>query len=173
MPSFSDLLNVHTSLDELFLEYQRALVQLRVKPASMLLEMYETKLLAHMRDEEEHMIPLYAALGKHERGGAPQIFLNEHNKIREYIALFKQEMLRLEFAGDLERSVIWLLDSQTTFKRLLVHHDARERKILYPALDEVTSASERERFFTRLELVPHVDAPVSSSAESVQTHLSD
>ena len=33
------------------------------------------------------------------------------------------------------------------FKRLLVHHDTRERKMLYPLLDEITTEGERESLF--------------------------
>ncbi|MFS8085174.1 MAG: hypothetical protein ACMG6H_06055, partial [Acidobacteriota bacterium] len=55
----------------------------------------------------------------------------------------------------LETAVIWLLDSQTTFKRLHVHHDNRERKMLYPLLDEITTEQERRDLFARLSLPPN------------------
>jgi hemerythrin superfamily protein len=68
------------------------------------------------------------------------------------INLFKQEITKIKESDDVERGVLFLIDSQHLFKRLLVHHDAREQKILYPLLDDVTTESERERLFQQLEL---------------------
>ena len=76
--------------------------------------------------------------------------------------LFKEEMPKLRAAADLETVVIWLLDSQTTFKRLHVHHDTRERKILYPLLDEITTEQERRGLFAQLSLPPNSLLPIHS-----------
>src|SRR6266498_2690780 len=54
-----DLLELHKQLDELFLEHQRALLRLDMHRAAALLGSYKTKLLDHIRDEEELMMPLY------------------------------------------------------------------------------------------------------------------
>jgi hypothetical protein len=78
--------------------------------------------------------------------------MNEHRKIREYLALFKAEFVKLSAADDLERAVIFLLDSQVIYKRLLVHHDTRERKFLYPLLDQITTEEEKLFLFQRLKL---------------------
>jgi hemerythrin-like domain-containing protein len=154
MTSFSDLLILHQQLDDLFLEHQRALLRLDLHQASTLLETYEAKLLAHMRDEEQLMIPLYRERANAPVGGAAEIFLGEHDKLRQYFVLFKEELANLAAADDLERGVLFLLDSQHLFKRLLVHHDSRERKMLYPLLDQVTTEQERESLFTVLEASP-------------------
>ncbi len=45
-----------------------------------------------------------------------------------------------------------MIDSQVLFKKLLVHHDTREKKILYPLLDEVTTEAERQELFAKLAL---------------------
>ena len=148
--SFSDLLVVHGQLDELFLEHQRALLRLDLLAASAALEAYTIELFAHMRDEEDVMIPLYRERAEAPVGGAAEIFLGEHDKMRQYLLLFKEELAKLATAEDLERGVLFLLDSQHIFKRLQVHHDTRERKILYPLLDQVTTEQERERVFAKL-----------------------
>jgi len=57
---------------------------------------------------------------------------------------------KLSKAKDREQAVIFMLDSETTFKRLMVHHDNREHKFLYPQLDEVTSEAERAEIFQQL-----------------------
>ena len=152
MKRFSDLLMLHQELDELFLEHQRALIRGELDTALCRLEAYESELLNHIWDEEEVLIPIYAARAEAPVGGSAEIFLNEHRKIREYLALFKAEFTNLSTADDRERAVIFLLDSQTTFKRLLVHHDTRERKFLYPLLDQITTEQEKLSLFRRLKL---------------------
>lgn len=152
--SFKDLLQVHTRLDDLFLEHQRALLRLDLAAAQAALEAYALELLAHMRDEEELMLPIYGERAEAPVGGTAEIFFGEHNKLRQYVALFAEAMRKLEDTDDLEKGVIWLLDSQTTFKRLHVHHDTREKKMLYPLLDEVTTEAERRELFSLLKLPP-------------------
>lgn len=154
MKSFSDLLILHEQLDELFFDQQRALIRGELQAALEKLEAYESELLDHIWDEEEVLIPIYAERAEAPIGGSAEIFLNEHRKIRDYLNLFKAEFTKLFAADEFERAVIFLLDSQTTFKRLLVHHDTRERKFLYPLLDEVTTEPEKLRIFERLRLRP-------------------
>jgi hypothetical protein len=152
--SFNDLLVLHQQLDELFLEHQRALLRLDLAQAASLLESYERDLLAHMRDEEQLMLSLYRERVCPPAGGAAEIFLGEHEKLRQYLVLFRAELVKLATANDLERGVLFLLDSQHLFKRLLVHHDSRERKMLYPLLDQATTPEERGKLFSRLEASP-------------------
>jgi hemerythrin-like domain-containing protein len=154
MTSFSDLLELHRHLDDLFMEHQRALLRLNLERASEILEQYERELLAHIRDEEACLLPLYRQRAIAPTGGAPEIFEGEHDKLKQFLVLFKAELKKLRTVEDLERGVLFLIDSQHLFKRLLVHHDTREKKMLYPLLDEVTSEAERKRIFQQLELRP-------------------
>lgn len=153
--SFSDFLVVHGQLDELFLDHQRSLLRLDLMGASTALEAYTIELFGHMRDEEV-MIPLYRERVAPPVGGAAEIFLGEHDKMRQYLVLFREELAKLEAVDDLERGVLFLLDSQHIFKRLLVHHDTRERKMLYPLLDRVTTEQERESLFALLNSLPTI-----------------
>jgi hemerythrin-like domain-containing protein len=151
---FNDLLALHRQLDELFLDHQRMLLRLDLDRAGMLLDDYEATLLAHIRDEEEFVIPLYQAKVTAPVGGAAEIFLGEHEKLRQFLVLFREELSKIRTMKDTERGVLFLIDSQHLFKRLLVHHDTREKKMLYPLLDEVTTEEERQELFARLELPP-------------------
>jgi hemerythrin HHE cation binding domain-containing protein len=160
MTSFNDLLDLHRELDNQFLEHQRALMRLNIDRAASILSDYEREILAHMRDEEEFMIPLYRERVNAPVGGAAEIFLGEHEKIRQFLVLFKAEISKLASMDDVERGALFLIDSQHLFKRLLVHHDTRERKMLYPLLDQVTSEEERCAMFARLES-PSIAAPAT------------
>lgn len=154
MTSFNDLLELHQRLDELFLEHQRALLRLDLDGAATALGEYADELLAHIRDEETLMIPLYKERAKVPVGGAVEIFLGEHEKLKRFLVLFEEEIEKIRTMEDVERGVLFLIDSQHLFKRLLVHHDTRERKMLYPLLDEVTNETERDRLFAELKLSP-------------------
>lgn len=154
MTSFTDLLELHQRLDELFLEHQRALMRLDLDGAASALRDFANELLAHIRDEEALMIPLYQERAKAPVGGAAEIFLGEHEKLKRFLVLFEEEIEKIRNMDDIERGVLFLIDSQHLFKRLLVHHDTRERKMLYPLLDEVTNEAERDRLFKELKLSP-------------------
>jgi hemerythrin-like domain-containing protein len=151
MNSFSDLLGLHRQLDRLFLEHQRALIRRDLDLAERLLDEYQSELLAHIRDEETLMLPLYSERVKPPVGGAADIFAGEHEKLRQFLVLFRQEIGKIRTMDDIEVGVLFLIDSQHLFKRLLVHHDTREKKMLYPLLDEVTTEAERQELFARLE----------------------
>lgn len=154
MKRFSDLLELHRQLDHLFLEHQRALVRLDLDRAELMLNEYQTELLAHIRDEETLMLPLYSERVKPPVGGATEIFAGEHEKLRQFVALFQREIGKIRTMDDIELRVLFLIDSQHLFKRLLAHHDTREKKMLYPLLDEVTTEVERQELFARLEFAP-------------------
>lgn len=159
MTSFNDLLRLHRELDDLFAEHQRALMRLELDRAEALLSQYQAQLLAHIQDEEELMLPLYRERVSVPVGGAPEIFQGEHEKLRQLLGLFKEEIEKIRKMDDVELGVLFLIDSQHLFKRLLVHHDTREKKFLYPLLDEVTTEEERRQLFGRLELPPESIQP--------------
>ena len=165
MKSFGELLSLHRELDDLFLAHQRALIRSDFPRALRHLDEYEAALAAHMRDEEERLIPLYAERAGYIRGGAAELFLGEHRKMRRLVARFKEAIPRVAGAADVERALLGLLDEQATFKHLCEHHDAREGQILYPALDRVTSDEEKIRLGGELKLrVP--DAAQSVTAQT-------
>ena len=83
-----------------------------------------------LRDEEELMLPLYRDRVTAPVGGALEIFLGEHEKLRHLLGLFKKEIEKISTMDDVELGVLFLLDSQYLFKRLLVHHDTRRFALL-------------------------------------------
>ena len=156
------MLELHQRLDELFLEHQRELIRLDLDRAESALDEYAAALLAHIRDEEMFMIPLYSERVSAPPGGTVEIFLGEHDKLRTFLELFKEEIAKIRAMDDIERGVLFLIDSQHLFKRLLVHHDNRETKMLYPLLDEVTTENERQKLFELLELSPMLSIEVTA-----------
>ena len=146
-PSFLRLTKVHQWLDELFLAHRTALLSLDLAQAKLLLDRYETNLLAHMKDEEESLIPVYGARISDVPGGGVELFVAEHKKIRGFLAEIRQAPgeLRSQKGLALKHKAIELLDREGMYHGLLQHHRAREQNALYPWLDLLTSIEEREK----------------------------
>lgn len=147
--SFFSLLEIHKALKELFLQHQEALLDGELARAKERLDEFEHRLVHHIREEEELLLPVYERAGT-VPGGPPVLFTGEHKRMRELLAGFKQALSSLEQNLDSrKRGILWLLDRQATFKNLMEHHDLRETNILYPTLDRVTSEAERREILAR------------------------
>jgi hypothetical protein len=143
------LLEIHTVLRELFAQHQEALLDLDLPHALERLEEFERRLQPHIWEEETVLLPIYARAGAIP-GGPPLLFTGEHQRMREFLAGFKQALSSLAThpAGELKRGILWLLDRQASFKGLMEHHNLRESSLFYPALDRVTTEAERRKILT-------------------------
>jgi hemerythrin-like domain-containing protein len=150
MKCFADVLGLHRELDELFFRHQRALLDFNFRGALERLSAYEAALLEHMRHEEELLLPLYAERVTPGRGGGADFFLLEHAKMRRHLAHFREQLPQLAELPEPSRALLKLLDQETTYKHLVEHHDLREERHLYPALDGVTTEAEREDLLGRV-----------------------
>ncbi len=162
--SFLELLRLHKELNEMFFCHQEALLASDVNRAIEILKCYEAKLLSHMRDEEELLIPIYQARAGKIPGGPVELFLGEHKKMRAFLAEFNEGLLRMraEEGTLLRRSIIALMDRQCMYKCLVEHHDHREKNILYPWLDRITSDEERVVLIKQCQGVGEICRVVSS-----------
>lgn len=134
----------------MFFAHQCSLLRFDFGAALSLLERYESALLQHMQDEEDLLLPLYAQRAPAIKAGAPQIFLDDHSKMRGFVDLFKEQTAKLAVDPQPESVLLMLLDREAFYKRLCSHHDKREREILYPALDEITSEAEKTDLLARV-----------------------
>lgn len=133
-------LEVHKKLDELFLRHQESLISFKLDETIEFFDLYCSSLFAHMRDEEELLLPIYEkeCLNK-PPAGELALFQREHNKIRQAVSEIKHRyiLLRDNPEGFSNRTVIELIEQHMLFKRLMEHHDVREKQFLYPSLDEL------------------------------------
>jgi hemerythrin superfamily protein len=149
--SLKGLMEHHKALDALLLEHQEALVGLEIERARERFETFREALLAHMRHEDERILPRYALLPR-VRGGGVELFSGEHRKIRELLDEVSGLVRALDRrAPSARREVVHAFDRTALLKGLLEHHDLREGQILYPRLDEATSEEEKRAL---LEGVP-------------------
>ncbi|MEQ1607298.1 MAG: hemerythrin domain-containing protein [Pyrinomonadaceae bacterium] len=150
MTTFDQLLDLHNDIDELFFAHQCSLLRFEFVTALSQLDQYESLLLRHMQDEEDHLLPMYAERAIVEKAGAPQIFWDDHSKMRAYVEQFKEQTIKLAGEAHPEESLLLLLDRESFYKRLCSHHDKREREHLYPALNSICSESERNEILARV-----------------------
>lgn len=150
MSEMSSLLCVHERLDALFLQHRLALMEGKIDEALRLFAQYAEQLRAHKAEEEEHILPVYAARAPKSPGADVSFFQHEHRKLEEFLALFEEEFHR-GGAWSAERR-LKLLDKQVTFINFLLHHDLRERNALYPTMDKILTAEEKSLILARLKV---------------------
>ncbi len=150
MKNLSVLLDIHGELESMFFEHQRRLIRFDFAEALRLLELYESAIVKHITDENTHLLPIYAERGAAIQGAAVQMFYDEHEKIRNHLIQFKDEIRVLMSDPDPDERLIWLLEREAFYKKLCDHHDIRETRFLYPELDRITSDAEKSELLDRV-----------------------
>ena len=150
MKKISELLNLHLDLDRMFFDHQCSLLRFDFPAALARLEQYSKCLLVHMHNEENVLLPIYAERATIIKAATVQIFADDHDKMRNFIKLFEEQIAKLVSEPHPEAGLILLLDREAFYKRLCSHHDKREHEHLYPALDEVTSDAEKADILSRI-----------------------
>jgi hemerythrin-like domain-containing protein len=143
------LMAVHQQLDDIFFRHQCALLDRDSHRASRLLSDYSEGLLAHINEEERYILPRYQQHGGDATDAPLRLFHGEHQNLRHFLAEFA-ERLHGWTQSSADRALLELLDREATFKNLLVHHDLRERNMLYPHLGRCLSAAEQEHLLTQM-----------------------
>ena len=141
--SLLELENIHEGLNWLFYRHQVAVLNQDREEAMKLLNDYEKLIQVHMREEEDYLIPIYEKRCGPIRGGAPVIFTGEHQRVREFLALFYKLVTCWVAADGHGQETLDLLDQEHRFKELMEHHDMREQRILLPELDKATTDAEK------------------------------
>ncbi len=141
-PTLRSLNYFHQDLEDLFQQYRSSVLDKDLKKARTLWEVYERALLGHIREEDEILLPIYRQRAAPQRGGSPDLFVGEHQKIVEWLGRLKLRLSRL-IPSSPAKDILALLDDQAFFKKLLEHHTQRENHIFYPELDRLVSPEEK------------------------------
>lgn len=136
------MMGLHTELDRRFFVHQQALLDRDFVLATARLDAFLEVLLQHLADEEDLVLPKYEARGGDATDAPLRLFLGEHARIRDFLADFARRLERLRDRPD-DRALLVLLDKEASFKNLLLHHDLRERNVLYPFLTARLSEAEQ------------------------------
>jgi hemerythrin-like domain-containing protein len=146
--SFTALSKCHDELERLFDRHQRALLASDIDRAVATLAKFGAELEHHIDFEERRLLPLYADQGAETAGGTLQIFQAEHRKLRDSAADLTRRIQLLHASADTPGDILALLDQESAFKRLFRHHAAREKKLLFPRLDERATEEERRTWLS-------------------------
>jgi uncharacterized protein with PIN domain len=156
-PMLDPLLDLHQALEVAFLQHRVALMKGELPRAGFELRRFSAWMRRHIGDENELVLPLYQRRPPpegYERGAAPEIFSNEHEKILDHLdrlELAFQALERLAEAPDrLPASCLNLLDREKILVDLLEHHDRRERLHLYPTLERNLRIEEKQELLAML-----------------------
>lgn len=157
------LVDLHQAMDVWLLRHRLALMEADLPKALPLMRRFVFCMERHIQDETDWVLPHYAGaapLEGFERGSAPELFTREHEKILELLrgTLGALEALAVEAAGlereELRVQCLHLLDREKVLQDLLEHHDLRERRFLYPALERLLSEHEKLDLVERMVGLP-------------------
>lgn len=143
---FAILDRTHDDLDDLFAAHQEQIIAQDFRLAAQLLDHYRDRLLLHVRQEDEHLLPLYSQRrAPRTRSGLPavEIYRAEHGRIRALIDKLCHEFRFLLRPQPSRLQVVAMIERESRLKRVLEHHTERERTELYVELNELTTAEER------------------------------
>ena len=136
----ASLLDLHAGFDASLFDHQQRLVEGAPHEARAALSRFAAGLRAHIRAENDVILPFYEKHASIPKGGAPEYFRAEHRKIERLIAEAEAWMRAWTGLVWPTGEVVLLIEREKLLKEVLEHHDERERAILYPACDAVAGA---------------------------------
>jgi hemerythrin superfamily protein len=133
----------HERLDALFKSFQTLKRTDFPKAKSAFLE-FKAGLQRHVVWEEDVLFPLWERKSGMTGGGPTIVMRSEHREIGEWLEAIHRKILAQN--PETEREEETLLD-------LLDRHNMSEEEVLYPEMDRMISAEERETAFRAMEQI--------------------
>ena len=147
------LMPLHDALESLFFAHQVALLDRDAARALRGFDAFRTAIETHASDEEEQVLPLYAQCGGDDTDSPVAQFRIEHDKIRRFLAELSPRLSALAASARIDdRELLGILDRESWFKNLFIHHDIRERNVLYPFLSRHCAEDLQLAALSRLRL---------------------
>ena len=134
----------HDRLDELFKIFQR-MKRSNFAKAKEAFKEFKVGLQRHIVWEEDLLFPLWEEKTGMSEGGPTFVMRAEHRQIGQQLEAIHQKVADQNPDSDHEEQA--LLD-------LLGSHNMKEERVLYPSIDQVTSAEEREAVFRNMNNIP-------------------
>jgi regulator of cell morphogenesis and NO signaling len=134
----------HYQLDELFKTFQK-LKRSDFLKAKEAFEEFKFGLQRHIVWEEDLLFPIWEQKTGMSDSGPTPIMRNEHRQIGQQLEAIHQKVADQNPDSDQEEQA--LLD-------ILGSHNRKEERALYPAIDQVAGAEEREIIFRNMKNIP-------------------
>ncbi len=130
----------HDRLDELFGRFQSSKQSDRTVARHLFAE-FKVGLERHIAWEEDLLFPLFEAHTGMHAAGPTAVMRDEHRQIKHFLALIDGKLQQADGATD---------DDEAGLLEILAAHNSKEEYILYPAIDQQLSVSERDGVFVRM-----------------------
>lgn len=134
----------HDRLDELFKTFQQS-KRSDFPKAKEAFKEFKFGLQRHIVWEEDLLFPIWEQKTGMSDSGPTPVMRNEHRQIGQQLEAIHQKVVSQSPDSDQEEQA--LLD-------LLGSHNRKEERALYPAIDKVTSAEERQAVFQNMDSIP-------------------
>ncbi|HEV8329218.1 MAG TPA: hemerythrin domain-containing protein [Nitrospiraceae bacterium] len=131
----------HDRLDELFKTFQK-LKRADFAKAKEAFKEFKFGLQRHIVWEEDVLIPLWEVITGMSEGGPTFVMRAEHRQIGQQLQAIHGKVADQNPDSDQEEQVLL---------ELLGSHNMKEERVLYPAIDQLTSAEERETAFRNMK----------------------
>ena len=134
----------HDRLDELFKTFL-AMKRTDFSKAKAAFKEFKTGLQRHIVWEEDLLFPLWEEKTGMSEGGPTFVMRHEHRQIGQLLEAIHDKVAEDNPESDQEEQMLL---------SLLGSHNMKEERVLYPSIDQVTSAGERERVFQDMKNIP-------------------
>ena len=134
----------HDRLDELFKMFQQ-LKRSDFAKAKEAFKDFKFGLQRHIVWEEDLLFPLWEEKTGMAEGGPTFVMRAEHRQIGEQLEAIHQKVAEQNSDSDQEEQALLTL---------LGSHNMKEERVLYPAIDDVTSQEERATVFRNMKDIP-------------------
>jgi hemerythrin-like domain-containing protein len=137
-------------LENEFFRHQEALVRFDIPAARDILKRYDKEIRRHILLEEEWLLPLYEVRVQGGPGGDVLEFTGEHSRILLFLVKLEDKLAKIKSPAESPREFINLLEDETHFKQMVIRHEEREEKFLFPELDRMTSENEKKDLLVKM-----------------------
>ena len=134
----------HDRLDELFKTFQK-LKRSDFSKAKEAFKEFKFGLQRHIVWEEDLLFPLWEEKTGMSEGGPTFVMRNEHRRIGQLLEAIHDKVAEQNPDSDQEEEVL---------VNLLGSHNMKEERVLYPAIDQVTTPEEGNDGFLKMKQIP-------------------
>ena len=134
----------HDRLDELFKTFQK-LKRSDFAKAKEAFKAFKFGLQRHIVCEEDLLFPLWEEKTGMSEGGPTFVMRAEHRQIGQQLEAIHGKVAEQNPDSDQEEQLLL---------ELLGSHNMKEERVLYPAIDQLTSAEDSETVFRNMKNIP-------------------
>jgi len=134
----------HDHLDALFQSFQ-TLKRHDFAKAKEAFKQFKFGLQRHIVWEEDLLFPLWEEKTGMSESGPTFVMRAEHRQIGEQLEAIHQKVADQNPDSDQE---------ELALLNLLGYHNLKEERVLYPAIDQVTTQEERDAVYRKMEQIP-------------------